>query len=55
MVSANSPNSQTLNQKDKCCYDFQYWLVENWFNLGFYNGCIPEGHTEAAKGRGGNQ
>ena len=31
-----------------CCYAFQDWWVENLYGLGFENGCLAEGHTEAA-------
>ena len=34
-------------KKESCSYAFKDWLVENLFSLGFHNGCLAEGHTEA--------
>ena len=31
-----------------CCCAFQDCWLENLFSLGFNNGCLDEGHTEAA-------
>ena len=34
-------------KKESCFYGFQDWKVENLFSLGFDNGCLDKGHTEA--------
>ena len=45
----NPTNSQNLNQiEESCCFAFQDCWVENYFSLGFNNGCLAEGQTEAA-------
>ena len=48
LVSPNPPNSQTLNQKESCCYGVQHFWIDNYFGLGFDNAFLAEGHTEAA-------
>ena len=35
-------------KKEGGCYSFHDFRVENFFCLGFENGCPAEGHTEAA-------
>ena len=35
-------------KKESCCYAFQDWWVENYFGLGFDNGCLDQEHTVAA-------
>ena len=37
-----------LSTKNKSCYAFQDWRVENLFSLVFDKNCLAEGHTEAA-------
>ena len=48
LVSANPPNSKTLNQKRELLLRFSRLVVWQKKCLGFDNECLAEGHTEAA-------
>ena len=45
LLFSRKPNSQP---KKSCSYSFQDGKVEKLSGLGFDNGCLAEGHTEAA-------